>query len=196
MESNTATAPQPAKVLPPNGEIVIELGTKQNQKVLFHPTGETFRGRWEDSMMKGQSSVNFPELQSLPDVPGIHISINARQGNGRIYDPLAASEHRALVVKLQAIGKKIDGKPGAPVLSPDGPSERKMELNVSQVKTWLYWMRILVDSGCAVERKGELPEMEDIEALEGRTQIGSKEGGNIGLGSLEALKKHLAKSSD
>ena len=193
-ESNVAVLPTPAaRVRPPAGEVVIELGTKQNQKVLFHPTGESFRGRWSDAMMKGNSSVNFPELQSLPEIPGIHISLNGREKVGKVFDPLAEAQYKPLVLKLQAIGKKIDGVSGSPVLAPDGPSSRQTDLNDSQVKTWYYWMKMLVEVGHAVLRKGTLPSFEEIAEFEGGTNIGSREGGNNKLTTLEGLQKHRAK---
>ena len=132
--------------------VEIEVNDGRNGDLLFHPTGERVRGRFD------ASKVNASELgtlvRDLPSgVPGQLIRFDPATGTGAIVDPLhdpanaatkAAIEKR--ITGASAFGGSVDF--GQPV----------KEYKDAHAGTWTGWMRRAVAAGLARVTKGKLPD--------------------------------------
>jgi len=149
-----------AKISP--GEIVIEIATKQNSNVLFHPLGSvTLRGRWDPSNVRLDWDDDSP-YRGLPLVPGIYVCLDVKGRTLRGVDPLGLEQNEGLLETVKACAKADQGEVG-PML------ETRLErLNETEIKTALYRMWEAVDSKHAVVVQGEFPKREVILAMPGQ----------------------------
>lgn len=160
--------PPPPKVTVPQaisrlGEIVIELGDDRNRRFLYAPTGQELRGWWKKANLIGMTMDQ--RMTQMPDLPGMYVCLDCKRARLRILDPLNAPENKGLLAQAQAVHKEV-------FRTNAGPETDKTEegLNETRLKTNLYWMRRLVDSGSARIISGELPTLEQIETLPGMTR--------------------------
>ncbi len=172
----TATATAEAKENPAGGfasigEIVIEVGDNHNRNPVFAPTQTFLRGRFLKSNL--HHSVFNEYVENLPDLPGHRILIDPRRRYGLIFDPLSRDEFRA---QLQDAQKRLRGQSvstAGPVNVTYGPDQDyKFErMKDSEIKTWIFYMRRLVDAQSAWVVSGNLPQLEEIKSLPGKTRI-------------------------
>lgn len=155
----------------PKGKIIIELGDAKCRKIFFQPTAEAHRGKWDSAIMKGNTAVNFPDLAQMPDIPGLQVMIDCQAKLGRIHDPLR--DDPKLLAEVTARYKAIRRQDGKP------EDDKEYKLDECQMKSWLWYMRGLVDSGSAVmhERSAELPDQDTIRKMRGKIDIGGTESG-------------------
>jgi hypothetical protein len=145
------------------GEIVIEMGDDRNRRFLYAPTGQELRGWWKKANLIGMTMDQ--RMTQMPDLPGMYICLDCKRARLRVLDPLNAPENKGLLAQAQAVHKDV-------FRTNAGPETDKLEegLNDTRLKTNLYWMRRLVDSGSARIVSGELPTLEQIETLPGMTR--------------------------
>ena len=132
--------------------IEIEGCDGRNGDLLFHPSGDRVRGRFEPA------KVNAPELGTLPrefpnGVPGMLIRFDPATSTGSIVDPLHDAVNaptRAAIEKRLTSASVFTGSVdfGQPV----------KEYPNAHAGTWLGWMRRAVVAGLAKLTKGKLPE--------------------------------------
>ena len=149
----------------------IEIANKQNRQAIFRPLNERLRGEWANWNINGKTMHSSVQLLPGP-IPGIRLSVDTDQRTLRRYDPLGEDEHKDLWQKLQSHLKANDDhlKQGNP-----WPEVLIENADPTQIKTWLYWFRRMVDSGTArvVETdSASLPPMETIMDLPGLTEVG------------------------
>lgn len=159
------------------GEITIEIGDDRNRRFLWAPTKQELRGRWSRVNLKPDEATD--ELSRLPDIPGVHVTVDTRAMVLKITDPLNEPRNAELSRQLSALLKEL-------FRSNNGPEKDKVynKATPTQVKTWLYWMRRMVDGAPEEFVKGrrvagpyakvvvgKLPELEDIAALPGKTAV-------------------------
>lgn len=166
--TTTEKPPTPPKtVVPPAfsrlGEIVIEMGDDRNRRFLYAPTGQELRGWWKKANLIGMTMDQ--RMTQMPDLPGMYVCLDCKRARLRILDPLNAPENKGLLAQAQAVHKDV-------FRTNAGPETDKVEegLNETRLKTNLYWMRRLVDSGSARIVSGDLPTLEQIEVLPGMTR--------------------------
>lgn len=189
MAENKGTSSTPQRSAPAGYEnldkVTIELGDSRNRQFLFKVTGDVLRGRWSKANLRCDGEIN-EDTGKLPDViPGLCIELDARRMTAKIFDPLALPKNAELLAVVQ---KKLK----IALNHVEGPErERNFQLrNETQVKTWLWAMRQLVD-GAPIDYdqdnqpvgggpqarvvSGTLPTAEEIERLPGKTQIGQQD---------------------
>lgn len=163
--SNGSTSPTKQQPQIQIGEVTIELGDKKNSNFDWRPTKAKYRGKWmRVNLVNGAVHQDFAQM---PDIPGIHISINPAKKTAKVTDPLNEERNRNLTLKIKGVVKncfKVDQGPMQDVLVDN--------MSPTDIKTWLYWMRRYIDCGYATEVFGKIPSMETIESLEGRIRIG------------------------
>lgn len=156
----------------------VEIANKHNRNHTFHPTQETLRGRWVRHNI--QARTPHESIMAMPEViPGImlEVEIDGEKRVLRRIDPLSEPEHAETWKKIEAVQKRFGdflsaggkGQPWPPVVVEKASHD--------QLKTWLYWMRRLVDSGAAEivasRTTRQFPTIEEItEKMPGLTQIG------------------------
>lgn len=158
---------QVSTIKPSDGRIdfTIEVSSDLCQNVAFPPTKDVLRGRWSKAkVLIGVSSR--AELQKIPDIPGIHISLDSIRKVGRIYDILDMPENKSLLEAIRKPYAAVTGQEG-------GPEKEKIykDMKDNDVKTWAHWMRRLVERGSAVVVSGILPSESQIAKLPGKTQL-------------------------
>jgi hypothetical protein len=149
----------------PRGEVVVEVGDDKCRCMQWPMTKQTLRGAWVKANLF--SVTMHPSLQACPDLPGMRVGLDARAGRGRVFDPLNLPEFKETLEKAQAA---LESGPWRKKYGPEKDVEYP-SLRPSEVKSWLYWMRRLVDGKSAKVLSGRLPTMEEIEALPGKTRI-------------------------
>lgn len=144
-------------------EVVIEIGGDRCRQVLWPLSKEPLRGAWRRGNLVGTTMHQI--MQAMPDLPGQHVSLDAARKVGRIFDPLNDPRMAEVLRKAQAVHKEaFRTEAGA------AEDKRFEHLTDDEVKTWLYYMRRIVDCGEARVVHGELPTLEQLETLPGRTR--------------------------
>lgn len=146
-------------------EVVIECCTPKNQDVMFQPTSETYRGNWSNAKIPGTEMR--PAIRQMPEIPGIHIAVDKENRTCRTYDPL--DKDKDVWERINGI---LEENPHQFSKMKPWPEVLHEDCDDNQVKTWLWWMRRLVDSGKARVRTGELPTGDEILSMPGIARIG------------------------
>jgi hypothetical protein len=155
----------------------IEIAGPRNERAIFSPIGkERLRGRWNFAKvahLDKNKAANGEALRELslvaPLIPGLYIVLDTDRRIGSVLDPLGESQEGK---RIQAEIKKIveryrfalecgaDPRPKV-----DYPS-----LSADDIKTWLFHMRTMVDTGIAEVPSGvaPLPTIAEIRAMPGR----------------------------
>lgn len=139
---------------------VVEIADSRNGNVLWPITQAVLRGKWARANIPAQS---YPErLQEMPDLPGMHIAIDTNRRKGSVFDLLSRSTHKDLLKKANRQHLAIWGVECEP--------ERDITLATmtdNQMKSWLYWIRRMLDAKQCVCVEGTVPSMAQIEAMPG-----------------------------
>jgi len=150
--------------------VTVEIADECNRSVMFHPLQQKLRGRWDSQNVSYKRA--HQALARLPNViPGIQIIVDTNRKTRGYFDPLSKPEHAGTIDLLKQAKEEISGiTPGCnpwPAVKFDNSSD-------SDIKTWLYWMRRLVDNGQAIliGDPASLPSMEEIESLKGDVFVG------------------------
>lgn len=140
------------------GEIAIEIASRRNSQTTFGPTMSKLRGRFSIyNLPRGSTSANT-DLMQMPEIPGQQVWINPATRTGRIVDPLNREEHKNKIEEMNRVISTFKGEePRKAVDDRSFPN-----LTDDQIRTWLYWMRRLVDEKKAVVAAGNLPQLTEI----------------------------------
>jgi hypothetical protein len=144
--------------------VVIEFGDSRNRQISFAPTAGVYRGTWSKGNLVPDEMTEL--IQKIPDFPGVRAAIDPARRSGMVFDPMALPENKELLGQVQRRIKEVFG-------ADQGP-ERELvvsDLDDTDVKTWLYWMRRLADNKQARVVSGVLPTMEEIRRLPGKRRM-------------------------
>lgn len=136
-------------------------GDKDNVDVRVSTFKETFRGRWSRANV---DRTDIGEMSGMPDLPGIHFTLDLRRSKLRIFDPLEKrpdllAAHDKVSEKVRQI-KPTDSKSSA-------VAERIMDLSPDQMKTLV--MEIGRNLGHVYRIvEGTFPSDEEIGRMPGR----------------------------
>ena len=144
------------------GVITVEAACRRCQNPSFGPTMTILRGRWSHAELFG---MDAGELLKMPDVPGTHITLDARRRTGKIWDPLHNDEElrrRAFAVYKSTQRQECGLK----------PDKDYADMTDGDIKTWLREIRKMLDAKMVVLAPGsaQVPSMKDIMALPGKTR--------------------------
>jgi hypothetical protein len=141
------------------GVVTVEVGNDRNDTILYAPTQEPLRGRFEVHNM-GQSVSSVEKgVTNMPSIPGVRLSLDCRKGVLRLTDPLADPKNKALLEKISKVGRNADltgGRDYAP-----RPDVEKSGLDASAVASHLYWMMRMVEAKNARVLEGRMPRSEE-----------------------------------
>jgi hypothetical protein len=148
------------------GPVEIEVATPQNGNLLWKPTARVLRGRFDKANIPySQLPEHFAQW---PVLPGLYIRIDARRRTAEIVDPMSLPEHAELLKRFNFLQK---GQSAFRVESGPEEPQRFEGMTDTQLKTWLYNARRAVDASFAVVRSGNLPTLEEIARLPGKTAM-------------------------
>jgi hypothetical protein len=184
--ADTQTQQQPKNAAGWQDKVVIEVADDRNRNPIFPPNRATLRGRWNRANLRGSERVE--QLEAFPDLPGSHIALDGRRRQADIYDPLSedcgdlptclrAGERAETLLQAQQVYKRVFNRDCGP-----HPKTTVKDMTDTDIKTWLYWMRRLVDgtpvltdehhqkSGgpCARVVSGHMPDLDDILKMPGK----------------------------
>ena len=150
--------------------VKIEIADECNRSVVFHPLQQKLRGRWDAQNVSYKRA--HQALAQLPNViPGIQVIIDTNRKTRGYIDPLANSEHEETVEKIRVAREQVSGI--SPGHNPWPPVKFENSTH-NELKTWMYWMRRLVDNKQAIiiGNTDSLPTMADIESMPGEIFVG------------------------
>jgi hypothetical protein len=150
-------------------QYAIEVAGPHNDNLIFSPLQQKLRGRWDMAKVSHRDKTEGMKMLALAVsvIPGQVVALNVDKSIGRIVDPLNDKDGKAILDKCNGVFAQYREVFGG---QHDPHPDTTHNLNVDQVKTWLYAMRRLVDSGLAVPVSGgnPLPELDQIRAMPGR----------------------------
>ena len=148
----------------------VELGDDNNRTITVDTLKLRLRGHWKKGNFfnrKGGGRDIGATMMQMPDLPGIRLAVNPREGTVRIYDPLA--DDKELVEQANRVmdhayaAKQWGGKLTfvEEVLTP---------LDPDQMKTLLLEISRSVHGKCPVMTvfQGEVPKAEQLKEQPGR----------------------------
>ena len=142
----------------PGNVFTLELGDDQNSQIRIFALQRTLRGRWSNRNVVVQHN-----LSTMPDIPGIHLTVNLRESKITISDPLNGDKklcQRIRAAENQAtLTVSTAGRCGIDTV--------ETVLNTDQMKTVLLELNGLVASNSATVIKGQMPEYKQIEEMPG-----------------------------
>lgn len=147
--------------------IVLDAKTRCNRNPYFLPLAQTLQG--EVSTMEYHSDKIPGQIAGLPGgaLPGERMTFNAKTGEWRI-------EHKLDMPEFETIAKAV--RNSARRLYVQNPTGRQREwgrfselrrgvANADKIPTWLYWIRIMVDTRKFEVVSGDIPAMQKIRAM-------------------------------
>jgi hypothetical protein len=118
-------------------------GGDYNRDLFFPPLGRRVRGRMDAARAVKHDKEATGLISMWPQtVPGMRLGINADTGEGYLAEPLHADEYT--VTREVIANRKLKLEPAVKIFPADKP-------------TWLYWLKLAVDSGAARVTAGALP---------------------------------------
>jgi hypothetical protein len=187
-----------------SGEATIEIVEERNRMVMWPPEQKMLRSRWSRSNLTGDEMVEA--IGTLMEIPGVRIQADGRVRRLRIWDPLTEENNAGLLKEISRIMKEQ-------FRSEVGPGRQTLidEATDVQIRTWLYWMRRLVDGRPldeaeiegkrrptmivngkvpqAVVVSGTLPTIEEIRRSGGDVRVGFFDSSVRGIKTLEQMEK-------
>jgi hypothetical protein len=168
-----ASQTQPAQTFAKQKETVFRPAPQPpiNGSVLFQPLAEKLRGRW--TTHKILHTTMHAALQSMPSpIPGEMVGVNIATKTVRKFDPLSLPENADLWNAMKEHYRNYQEYFG--MMNKLMPGYEQAGCDNTVLKTWLYWMRRIVDAGVAivVPKSAPLPNADLIKKLPGLTQIG------------------------
>jgi len=144
-------------------ELVLEIDA-ENAMVQFTPLAQRLRGSWSARYAPSQSRK--ARYHQMPDVPGQMIVLNAKERYLKIVDPLGfqTEEMSRLLDEINAIKESWQGKSGA------HPTQVHKDLTDTQIKTFLWYMHQIHETGRGKLHNGRMPNARTILSMPGKLQ--------------------------
>ncbi len=146
----------------------IEIDGECNRSVMFQPTQEKLRGRWRASRILGRQY--HASLAKMPgEIPGIVLTVDTEARTCSRVDLLADETNKAVWDQINSVSKDH------PELTPKSqpwPPVVYESCSHDTIKTWLYWMRRIVNNKQAVVcQNSELPNLAEVERFKGKIGV-------------------------
>lgn len=136
------------------GWITIEYDDRNNGSTIHPSTSAPVRGKFSRLNIRPNTPNADLGLDAMPDIPGMCVSVDPEAKIGRIYDPLAAQDHKttellARINRVHLSAFKTTARPIQP---------REYVLDGRKLNTWLWWMKQWLAEGRANLLEGVLPD--------------------------------------
>ena len=144
----------------------IEIAGPQNEYVLFVPTKDRLRGRWDwSNVTHRDTSEELKEIARVTrsGIPGRVVSLDTSAKRGSIVDPLKeTAEGRKMLEAMNSVYRRYSASSGGEKAANE--TQVFEDLDQDNIKEWLFYMRSLVDQGYARHVPGstELPDLQTI----------------------------------
>lgn len=134
-------------------KLVIEIGNDKNGTIVFAPKNEQLRGRFSAHHM-GRNASSTRGILNMPDLPGMYVSLDLREGKGSIIDPLSLPEFAPTLEAASKVHQDGDVSGRGLTFRPNAVED---EMDDDRCATWLYWMMRLIRDKDARVISGECP---------------------------------------
>lgn len=172
---NEASGKQADEPIAKVGFFSVEVALPQNRQLIFAPTGEHLRGRWDFQKVLAQEMGK--DLRSIvhevPAIPGVWIEIHLSERWVRVCDPLEmTAEGKEIYRKLLAIAERNPRLFGNATKA--HPDVKDVGVTDTTLKNWMYHTTRLVNASKVIVNKHseKFPEdLREINALPGMIDI-------------------------
>lgn len=134
-----------------------------NGAFYFYPIEDALRSRMYFSRTGSQYGYVLDRaFNQIEFIPGQRIHIDMRNNIGRITDALGDPEHKGLIGQLQlaASNARLPFQ-----IKPPAPDQEFKFRSASEAWTWAFWMRRVVDMGCALEGPRQCRPVQNVHNL-------------------------------
>lgn len=147
------------------GEITVEVADENCRNLLWGPTQDRLRGRWDWSKLpRGETSERG--LTKMPIIPGLYITVQPRERRAVILDPLTLPENARTLAEVSAAHAFLWNQSIVPV-----ETRTYENLSPNQLATWLYWMWRGLESKTLRQVSGRLFTLADLAAAYPQAKI-------------------------
>lgn len=168
--ANTTPVVPPAKAEPkrrgPSFAFLVEVAGSKNESLMCPIDSKVCRGKWARKNLHGKQFEG--DFTAMPDLPGLCFVVNTDKRFVRRFDPLADPDNEKLLKRAQRISLSLDGikrRPEKPFVWRDS------NLTDDTLKTFVFWIRRMVDVGHMTVIKGVVPEWPEIRKMSGTIQL-------------------------
>ena len=154
-------------------DFTVEIAGPRNQNVVCPYDQQKLRGRWQ----RDRNGMAEPgdDIRRMPAVPGICLRVSLSRKAVRRFDPLTQPQNSTALKKIKKVAQQVNG--GQEV----GPEDTVVwNMTDTEIKTFILWVRRLLDQEFCVVHSGEVPEFEQIQKLPGDFIIGQFDQGQTG----------------
>ena len=147
------------------GEISVEVADENCRNLLWGPTQERLRGRWDWSRLpRGETSERG--LTKMPVIPGLVITVQPREKLAIISDPLGLEENAKTLAEAVSAYSYLWNQTITPV-----PTRNYENLTPNLLATWLYWVWRGLDAKHLRHLTGKLFSLSDLAAAYPQAKI-------------------------
>ncbi len=132
-------------------KFTIEVGNDQNCNFIWGPSKDLLRGRYQRA--DNPAGVTFAQgFSDIPDLPGMHITIDSAKMEATIHDPLNEQKNIELLATFNAAHKATFNEQRVPV------TDKTVKLqDKDQLATWIFAAMRLIESKLAELKSGSIP---------------------------------------
>lgn len=162
------TPPQAERRRGPNFAFVVEFAGAHNENIMCPIDQRVYRGRWSRSNLTRTGTQVEGDFASMPDLPGMCLLVNTAQNIVRMFDPLKDEVNAKLLARAQRIALAVTGVKMTPE---KGRVWRDGTATDNLKKTFVFWVRRLLDVNLVRVVRGKVPEWAEIQKLPGMIQL-------------------------
>ena len=150
-------------------KFTVEFGDAYGRNFMFGSLKMRIRGRFSiaEMMARPGGGPNVGQaMAQMPTVPGIHLDVNCKTGEYRLWDPLEEPGNARLVDQIAAVMKNASLSQGNEKFK--GQDEMSGKMDDDRLKTMVAELIRMYDNGSIRVISGTLPKQEEVEKAKGR----------------------------
>lgn len=158
--------PAPPKKDGPHFAFLVEVAGPKNENLMCPIDSKVCRGKWARKNLHGKQFEG--DFTAMPDLPGLCFVVNTHRRFVSRFDPLADEANAKLLKRAQRIALALDGikRRAEKPFRWEGQN-----LTNDLLKTFVFWIRRMVDIGLMQVVKGTVPEWPEIRKMPGVIQL-------------------------
>lgn len=157
-----------AKDGPVRFAFLIEFAGPKNENIMCPIDSHVCRGRWSRKNLARSGTQIEGDFNGMPDLPGLCLLVNTEKRIVRRFDPLADPDNEKLMKRAQRIALAVTG---TKMVAEKPKVWRERAADNNTVKTFVFWVRRLLDAEQVTVIKGHVPEFDELRKLPGVIQM-------------------------
>lgn len=150
-------------------KFTVEFGDAYGRSFMFGTLKTRIRGRFSiaEMMARPGGGPNVGQAMSqMPTIPGVHLDVNCKTGEFRLWDPLEQPGSERLRDQITAVMANASIAQGSERFK--GIDEASGKLNDDKLVTMCDELLRMEENGSIIVRSGTLPKRSDLESHKGR----------------------------